>query len=1232
MCGIVAVVRRPTDRRAPEVSEVTEAAARAEAALAQGEHPVEAIESTAEALEVLDARLGGVVGTRFLVAHPDVADELAATTERLARRIDDLDRDIDDGALALTGRSLEAVNAALVRLRDAQWAVAKDRLGSARAVADLAGADAGDAAIAAFTSVQTALSALDRLEVRGRDSAGLHLLVDGHGLDLADPAVAELVAARSADPLFTSGSVRTPLGCLSLVYKAAAEIGELGDNTRALRRAIAADPLLHRALAAPGARVTVLGHTRWASVGIVSEANAHPLNHEEEGEGGDRPYVTVAVNGDVDNHGQLRSRHRLRIPLEVTCDTKVVPALVSRQMASCDDAEEAFRTAVAELEGSLAIAASTAESPHRLLLALRGSGQALYVGLADDAYVVASEPYGVVGETRAYVRMDGEAGFGPSGVRGQVIALDGDGVGLEGLRRWSYDGTPLPLGPDDVHSAEVTTRDIDRGPFPHYLLKELSEAPQSWARTIRGRIEGDAGRLRVVLGDDVLPVAVRKALADGSLVRVVVIGQGTAAVAGQSVAAAIAGACSRSSLRVEAMLATELSGFALDDDMSDTLVVPVSQSGTTTDTNRTVDLVRARGAAVVAIVNRRNSDLVEKADGVLFTSDGRDVEMSVASTKAFYAQVAAGFLLAEGIAEVLGCADHARASAVLDGLRRLPAAMGSVLAQREQIAAAAARHAPPRSAWAVVGNGANRMAAEEVRIKLSELCYKSIACDATEDKKHIDLSSEPLVFVCAAGPVRPQRRRRGQGGGDLPGPQGGPGGGRHRGPGVPSRPGHHGRARGAPGARLRAVGHGRAPVRLRGGPRHRPPGSSSCAKPGRRSPAALSSADDGRPCSSVAPPVLAPVARRVLDGLRSGAYDGALTAAEALEVALLLRYATGISPLEAYELDYGKLGLPSVVVEDLTNALTRAIDELTRPIDAIKHQAKTVTVGISRSEGRAARRRRLVREVLAAGGDRPPRLPVARTLAALEPAISEVVGYTRYRIEDDGDGTPRCAVVDKGGVAAGLRSRAEDDGVLRGTKHRVATQRQVTVAVGASDGRTVVIVPEVKGHQVVGLVLPGRAAARAPCRPAAGGPGPLRRAARGRQGDLAASTTRCWATDRGAGLPPLDEVLAEVPIVEQLTTDPSTSWPSGGGPWRWCGRPRALRRCRLDHRGGGPPDKERPEPSRCRRRRRDRHRDRPGGEHRSSRRRLVPPGGHAPPRRTSLQRSSEWGSGSRPTP
>ena len=171
-----------------------------------------------------------------------------------------------------------------------------------------------------------------------------------------------------------------------------------------------------------------------------------------------------------------------------------------------------------------------------------------------------------------------------------------------------------------------------------------------------------------------------------------------------------------------------------------------------------------------SIVNRRNSDLVDKSDGVLYTSDGRDVEMAVPSTKAFYAQIAAGYLLAIAIAEEVAARRPGhRCTISSTRCARCPRRCVGVLGLQEAIGEIArAPRAVSRRYWAVVGNGPNRIAAAEVRIKASELCYKSIACDATEDKKHIDLSAEPLIIVCAAGlagptPTTSPRRSRSTG-------------------------------------------------------------------------------------------------------------------------------------------------------------------------------------------------------------------------------------------------------------------------------------------------------------------------------------------------------------------------------------------------------------------------------------------------------------------------------------
>jgi len=1115
MCGIIAVVRQKSLREPVPAGPLAHSLAELHSLLAAPTVDLrDRLLLAADKLEQVDQLLRGVAGLRSLIADSDATAAIGRQAKVLQADAEALELALDQplgsaGGAVLQELDLEQTNAALIRCKDAIWAISRDRLRAADGVLELGSQILSFSAVgteplspsaaAVLFSAHQALSALDRLEVRGRDSAGIELQISQHNLDLSDPAVQALIDARDHRS-FTSGSVKVADGTLIIVYKTAAEIGELGDNTAALRSAIAQDELLHLALASPQVEALVLGHTRWASIGIVSEPNAHPQCSDElssadtvtaaaqrASSSGTVGFVTGVLNGDVDNYADLTAAEALQLAPEISTDAKVIPTLMSRSLIQGMSEYEAFRETVVRLVGSVAIAAAAASAPDRLFLASRGSGQAMYVGFAEDAFIVASEPYGVVEETHSYIRMDGETpadATNPTGSRGQVVELCSSGAGtLSGIRRWSYDGSELGVTESDLDVAQVTTRDIDRGDFPHFLLKEITASPSSFRKTLRGKLLEDAGQIRVHLTPEMLPDSVRSGLRSSRINRVLVIGQGTAAIAGQSLAQHLSDFLADTELRVQAILATELSGFGMRQDMSDTLVIAISQSGTTTDTNRTVDLVRSRGAEVLAIVNRRGSDLTDKADGVLYTSDGRDVEMSVASTKAFYSQIAAGLLLAQAISdEVPGAlsSQHPDQQEMLKQLRELPDRMEQTLATRPEVAAAAAAFGPSRRYWAIVGNGLNQISAREIRVKLSELCYKSIACDGTEDKKHIDLSSEPLILVCAAGLVGSTADDVAKEVAIFRAHKAAPiviasQGDRSFSAAVAviSVPETHPRLAFILSTMVGHLFGYEAALAI-----------DAQALPLRAARAAIDLASaqiggdfhgeqvDGEDLLRGLRTELTTQSATYMDGLRSGAYNGHLEANTAVRLAGQLRFATGVSPLDSYQLEFGRVGTPGVVLEDLSAGLTSAIEELTRPVDAIKHQAKTVTVGISRSD-ESLLHVPLVAALLKSGSPRD-RLTYSslRSLGELNPAVADVTGFTRYSVERGDDlEHATLVIIDRGGVSVGLGSRIDRDPRLRGTKALVAREQELMVAKGRSDGRLVVIVPETKDGVTTGLQL-----------------------------------------------------------------------------------------------------------------------------------------------------------------
>jgi len=999
--------------------------------------------------------LGRAGSAAVLLADPAAFDLARQRADALVAGLAELDGWIDECSGHWGADVTETVQIALRSAQDGAYNLRHDRLEPIARIARLRPATlvAPPTAVVGYLAVDRVLAAIDRLEVRGRDSAGVSIWVQ---LDPADLLALPAVEASRRDPNLSSGSVRSFAGGRSFVYKRAAVVGRLGDNVARLRAEITTDDLLHLAMARPSARVTVLAHTRWASVGRISEPNAHPVDNWV-GDPDPQDLVFAALNGDIDNHRDLRRQHNLGEDGIISTDAKLVPVRLA-EFGCSGTASSAMAAAIGEFDGSMAIAAQLSSAPNQLVLAVKGSGQGLYVGLAETGFTVASEVYGLVAGTRDYLRLDGGVRAGATSA-GEVVRLDLVGSGtLAGLERFDGDGHPVPVALSEVRRAELTTRDLALGGANHYLQKEIGEAASAFRKTLRGRVRLSAGTLSVDLPESSVSADLRARLIEQKVRRITVLGQGTAAVASQGIAQVMTSLLG-ARIQVRATPATEFSAYDLEPDLSDTLVIAISQSGSTTDTNRTVDLARARGAHVIAIINRRDSDLASKSNGLLYTSDGRDVEMAVASTKAFYAQVAAGCLLGLQLGTVLGVVGTEREDTLLRALQEMPAQLRELHAGQDAIAAVARATATRHQNWAVVGSGPNRVAAAEARIKLSELCYRTVSTDAIEDKKHIDLSAESLVLVCTAGTPPGQIRDIKKEVEIFSA---------HRNVPVVITDADESEEWPTPHIIRVPAAHpvlawilSTAATHLFS--YHAAVSIDAAAADLRIALAELESATPTAAASSWRIPV-APPLNRFLDRVSADEIVG-LVSPRTL-IALTVAAADVASPL---------LSAPSCFADQIADpeefvrsALTAAIDELTRSIDSVKHQAKTVTVGTSRDD--ADLYDNAIVAALREVGCDPALIFSHATLVTMNehaPLLTEIRGITRYRLR--GQAKREIVVTGKTGVSVGLRSRSEQWSALIGSKELVARTRRPRLLRGAGDGRLVFVIPEQEGSVLGGL-------------------------------------------------------------------------------------------------------------------------------------------------------------------
>jgi glucosamine--fructose-6-phosphate aminotransferase (isomerizing) len=514
---------------------------------------------------------------------------------------------------------------------------------------------------------EVVMAGLARLEYRGYDSAGIAVVTEDQGI---------LATAKKA-------------GKLAVLAR------ELDEN-----------PL--------PAGTAAIGHTRWATHGAPTDANAHP-HLAALGR------IAVIHNGIIENYAPLRAELEAAGAAFLSdTDTETAAHLLASEVASGKSLVEAMRAATQRLDGAFTLLAIDAKEPRTVVGARRKSP--LVVGLGDGENFLGSDVVAFIDYTRKALELGQD----------EVVEITPDTVIITDSA-----GEPVTRAP---YVIDWDATAAQKGGFSTFMDKEIHDQPAAVADTLRGRFD-DRGKLTLDAGliDDRVLNAIDK---------IIVIACGTAAYAGLVAKYVIEHWCR---IPVEVELAHE---FRYRDPVVSikTLVVAISQSGETMDTIMAVRHAQQQGASVIALVNVQGSTIAREADAVLYTRAGP--EIAVASTKAFVAQITASYLLGIYLAQLRGNKFPDEIASLLEELRAMPAKIQLVLDTSEPIREVARSMANERTVL-FLGRHVGFPIALEGALKLKELAYIHAEGFAAGELKHgpIALIEKGLpVFVILPSP------------------------------------------------------------------------------------------------------------------------------------------------------------------------------------------------------------------------------------------------------------------------------------------------------------------------------------------------------------------------------------------------------------------------------------------------------------------------------------------------
>jgi len=467
---------------------------------------------------------------------------------------------------------------------------------------------------------------------------------------------------------------------------------------------------------------TGIAHTRWATHGAPVVHNAHP--HFSHGPGKDAETkpgrVSLVHNGIIENHDELRAQLKAKgYAFASQTDTEVIAHLVDSLYDS--DLFEAMQAAVKQLQGTFAIAVFCKDEPHRVVGARSGSPLILGVGSDGNERFLASDAMAL------------------AGVTDQICYLEeGDVVDIQLGKHWVVDKDHKPVT-RTVKTVHVHSGAAELGPYRHYMQKEIFEQPRAIADTLEG-VEGIVPELFEGANNHKPGEGAFTTFKD--IDSVLILACGTSYYSGCTAKYWLEGIAK---IPTQVEIASE---YRYRDSVPNprTLVVTISQSGETADTLAALRHAQSLGMNhTLTVCNVATSAMVRECKLAYLTRAG--VEIGVASTKAFTAQLAGLFLLTLALAQAKGRLTESEEAAHLKAMRHLPKAMSAVLALEPQVISWAEDFANKEHAL-FLGRGLHYPIALEGALKLKEISYIHAEAYAAGELKH-----GPLALVTREMPV-----------------------------------------------------------------------------------------------------------------------------------------------------------------------------------------------------------------------------------------------------------------------------------------------------------------------------------------------------------------------------------------------------------------------------------------------------------------------------------------------